>query len=281
MKIIFDKKILNYKGTLGNPNRIEEAYKFLKTKYKFIKPEKITDKPLVHSQELINQVREGSGNYFNPDSPSYPDIYTWAILALNSALTAQKLQGFSFIEPPGHHAGKDFFGGFCYFNNIAEAVYRSKLKTLIIDIDGHHGNGTQDIFQNNPDVFFISLHSYPNYPGTGLNLNPDSEENYLNYPLPENCGEKTYLEILKKAIALALKNKKFQPEQIAISAGFDTYKKDSLASLGLEKKSYYKIGKTLKQISKKTNSRIFAVLEGGYSEELGELIHEFLKGLGD
>ncbi|MFW6283661.1 MAG: histone deacetylase family protein, partial [Minisyncoccales bacterium] len=170
----------------------------------------------------------------------------------------------------GHHAGKDYLGGFCYFNNIAEAVAQSNLKTLIIDIDGHHGNGTQDIFEGNEKIFYISLHQTPNYPGTGLS----SDKNYLNYPLKRDCGEKIYLETLKKSISEALKI--FSPEQIAVSAGFDTYKGD-LASLGLEKGSYKKIAQIIRKTKEKTNSRIFAVLEGGYKENLGELIEIFVK----
>lgn len=270
MKIIFDEKILNYKGTLGNPERLIYAYEFLKNKYSFIKPDDKIKFPVVHTKELIQKIKER--NFFEPDSPAYENIFEWAMLAVNSAITAQKIQGFSLSEPPGHHAGKNFLGGFCYFNNLAEAVQRSKLKTLILDIDGHHGNGTQNIFENSEDVFYISLHRFPLYPGTGLK----SGKNFLNYPLPANCGEKIYLETLKKAIQKA--KKIFRFEQIAISAGFDTHQGD-LASLGLQEKSCYKIARVIKQLAKETNSQTFAVLEGGYTKQLGNLIHEFIKGL--
>jgi len=272
MKIIFHPKVLEYQGTLGNPQRLIHTHNFLKDKYKFIKPEIKIKQPIVHTKELIEKVKQR--NFFEPDSPAYENIYDYAILAINGAIKAQEIQGFSLIEPPGHHAGKNFLGGFCYFNNIAEAVQCSELKTLIIDIDGHHGNGTQDIFQNRKDVFYISLHRSPLYPGTGFS----SQNNILNYPLQADCGEKIYIETLKKSIQRALK--KFTPEQIAVSAGFDTYQGD-LASLGLTKESYFKIGKIIKQLSKQTNSKIFIVLEGGYTENLGELIEEFINGLED
>ncbi|MBU2562683.1 MAG: histone deacetylase [Nanoarchaeota archaeon] len=272
MKLIFDEKVLDYQGTLGFKQRLICAYEFLKHHHSFIKPEiKITE-PLVHTRELIKKVKER--NFFNPDSPAYENIYNYAILALNSAIKAQEIQGFSLLEPPGHHAGKNFLGGFCYFNNIAEAVKQSNLKTLIMDIDGHHGNGTQDIFENDPDVFYISLHRSPLYPGTGLN----SKNNILNLPLPADCGERIYLETLQKAIKKAQGNFKFK--QIAISAGFDTYQGD-LASLNLTKDSYRKIGKIIKKLSQKTNSRVFAVLEGGYTTNLGELIHEFTSSISE
>lgn len=270
MKLVFDKKVLSYKGTLGFPERMVYAYDFLKDKYLFVKPDVKIKEPEVHDKELIEKVKER--NFSDSDSPAYEDIYGRAILSLNSAVKAQEIQGFSLMEPPGHHAGKNFLGGFCYFNNIAEAVERSKIKTLILDIDGHHGNGTQDIFENSNNVFYTSLHRSPLYPGTGL----DSGKNFLNYPLPVDCKEKIYLEILKKAIQKTKEN--FSFKQIAVSMGFDTYQ-DDLASLGLEKNSYKKIGKMIKDLANETNSRIFAVLEGGYTKNLGYLIHNFILGL--
>ena len=132
MKIIFDKKILEFQGTLGNPKRMIYAHDFLKNKYSFVKPEIKTKNQIVHSKELIENVKKG--NFLNPDSPAYENIYDYALLSLNSAIKAQEIQGFSFMEPPEHHAGNNFLGGFCYFNNIAEAIKRSGLKTLILDM---------------------------------------------------------------------------------------------------------------------------------------------------
>ncbi len=272
MQIIFDKKVLKYQGTLGNPYRIIQAHEFLKDKYKFVKPLIKIKEPEVHTKELINKVKQR--DFVEPDSPAYKNIYDYAILAVNGSVKAQEIQGFSLIEPPGHHAGKNFLGGFCYFNNIAEAVQHSRLKTLILDIDGHHGNGTQDIFKGRKDVFYVSLHRSPLYPGTGI----ESGINFLNYPLPTDCGEKIYIKTLKRAIQKA--KEKFEFEQIAVSVGFDTYQGD-LASLGLKEESYKKIGKIIKDLSKEINARVFAVLEGGYTPNLGELIHEFILGLSE
>ncbi|MFH1585829.1 MAG: histone deacetylase [archaeon] len=272
MQIVFDKKILDYKGTLGNPRRMIPAYEFLKDKYNFVKPEISVKEPIVHSKKLIDNVK--TGDFYDLDSPPRPGIYDLAMLALNSAITSQDIQGFSFMEPPGHHAGKDYLGGFCYFNNIAEAVERSKLKTLIIDIDGHHGNGTEDIFKGRKDIRFVSLHCSPCYPGTGRK----SKKNIFNYPLNPRCGEEKYLETFDKALEEATKN--FEFEQIAVSAGFDAYKGDHLGVfLGLEKETYYKIGKIIKELTEKNKARKFAVLEGGYSRDFGELIDEFVKGM--
>lgn len=272
MQIVFDESVLRYQGTLGNPQRLIPAYEFLQKKYSFIKPELKIKESIVHSKELIKAVKTGDKGHFSPDSPFREGIYEWAIQSVNGAIKAQKIQGFSLMEPPGHHAGSNFLGGFCYFNNIAEAVERSELKTLIIDIDGHHGNGTEDIFKGREDVFFISLHSSPNYPGTGFG----SGKNILNFPLPLNCGSEVYFETLKKALENA--KKIFKPEQVAVSAGFDTFKEDPLASLGLNEDDYYKIGEIIKELANENKAKRFAVLEGGYSRKLGILIHEFLKG---
>jgi acetoin utilization deacetylase AcuC-like enzyme len=272
MQIIFDKRSLDYQGTLGNPQRLVHAHNYLKQKYNFVRPELKIKEPIVHTKELIQKVK--SRNFFEPDSPAYENIYEYAMISINGAIKAQETQGFALIDPPGHHAGKNSLGGFCYFNNIAEAIQCSKLKTLILDIDGHHGNGTQDIFEGNKNIFYISLHQSPCYPGTGLT----SAKNYLNFPLPKDCGEEVFIKTLQKAIEIA--KTKLDFEQIAISAGFDTYEGD-LASLGLKKDSYYKIGKIIKQLGKETNSKIFTVLEGGYTEILGELIEELINGLGE
>lgn len=273
MQIVFDESVLEYQKTRGNPQRLVIAHEFLQKKYDFVKPELKVKEPIVHSKEMIEAIKSEDKSKFNPDSPVVEGIYDWAMLSLNSAIKAQEIQGFSFMEPPGHHSYKNRFGGFCYFNNIAEAVERSGLKTLIIDIDGHHGDGTEDIFTGNKDVFFISLHRKHIYPFSG-NV---SDRNILNCPLPYDCGSEVYFNTLEKAIQ---KSKRvFDAKQVAVSAGFDTYQGD-LASLGLKEGDYYKIGVIIKELIGEKKVRRFAVLEGGYNSKLGELIHEFISGFG-
>jgi acetoin utilization deacetylase AcuC-like enzyme len=176
------------------------------------------------------------------------------------------------MRPPGHHAGRygaalgAYTKGFCYINNIAVAVKHLDKPTLILDIDGHHGNGTQEIFHGDPKVVFISLHRYPHYPGTGAY----SEDNCLNFPLSADCGEAVYLKTLEEALRKVDMQK---IEVIAVSAGFDAYAGD-LASLGLTEKTYGRIGEILASFGKPT----FFVLEGGYvGENVGRCIDEMLK----
>ena len=278
MKIIFSPQCLKYEnpGHPESPLRVKLAYQFLKQKgLTFIEPApcKEEDVLAVHSQGLLDAVQ--SGQFSDADTPNLKGIFEHASLAAGSAIQAQEraLKGenaFSLMRPPGHHAGKDTLGGFFYFNNIAIAMKKALKKVkkgAFLDLDCHHGNGTQDIFLGNERVLYVSLHQSPLYPGTGL----ESEENCLNYPLPAGTDGKRYLATL----AQALKNiKAFDPELLGISLGFDTYREDPLTNFGLEIAAYRDIGALIKELS----IAGFGVLEGGYSQRLGECILEFLSG---
>jgi acetoin utilization deacetylase AcuC-like enzyme len=138
---------------------------------------------------------------------------------------------------------------------------------LILDVDGHHGNGTQEIFQGDEKVVYVSLHRYPHYPGTGTY----SEGNCLNFPLPADCGEQRYLETLDEALGMVDVGKF---EVVAVSTGFDTHLGD-LASLGLTENSYRKIGERIAALKKPA----FFLLEGGYvGEKNGNDIDQLLRG---
>ncbi|MFO8034561.1 MAG: histone deacetylase [Candidatus Bipolaricaulota bacterium] len=271
MDIIFSDQCLEYHaaGHPEGPGRVRMAQHYLeRLGYSFITPEpaKLEDLLLVHTKDHVRRVEDG--DFSDPDSPWYPKIHAYASLSAGGAILAQERSGFSLLRPPGHHAGPGFLGGFCYYNSIAVAVRRSELNTLIVDIDGHHGNGTEAVFSGDPRVTYISLHRMYNYPGTGH----QSQGNCLNYPLPPRCGKELYIETLERALAEA--GGGFQ--QLAISAGFDTYKDDPLASLGLEVDTLYDIGIVLGDISLPT----FCVLEGGYIPEImGPSIEMLITGL--
>jgi len=248
---------------------LQRAYEFLKDKYECLEPKPASEDDLlrVHTRSLIEAIK--NLDFYDPDCPRYPNIYEYAKLSAGAAMLAAKEKAFSLMRPPGHHAGRDRVAGFCYFNNIAIAVKSTNKKTLILDIDGHHGDGTQEIFLKDPNILYISLHSFPNYPGTGLY----SEANCYNYPLSAPCGDEKYLKTLDEALSRVDLNK---IEQIAVSAGFDAYFKDPLASLGLSTACYRQIGQRVAQLKRP----VFAVLEGGYCvEDLGPNIFELLQGL--
>jgi acetoin utilization deacetylase AcuC-like enzyme len=275
-KIVFSPKCLGY-GTwhVEGPQRVKLAHEFLMEKgYEFLEPEPATEEDLlrVHDADYLWNLKKGLAE--DSDTPAYDNIFEYARLSAGGALLAAKIGGFSLMRPPGHHAG--VFGaalgvytrGFCYLNNVAIAVKALGETTLILDVDGHHGNGTQEVFQGDSKVVYVSLHRHPHYPGTGAR----SEGNCLNFPLPGDVGEERYLETLDRALSMVEDVGRFG--MVAVSAGFDTHAGD-LASLGLSEHSYWEIGRRIAALGKPT----FFVLEGGYmGEKVGRDVDQLLRG---
>ena len=274
-KIVYSEKCLGY-GTwhIEGPQRVKIAHDILESKgYEIVKPQPASEDELlaVHDMEYLWNLRKGLVE--DPDTPAYDNIFEFARLSVGGALLASRIGGFSIMRPPGHHAGRNgaalgvYTRGFCYLNNLAVAVKESGKRTLILDVDGHHGNGTQEIFQGDKKVAYISLHQSPNYPGTGT----FTEGNCINFALPPNCGGKIYLETFEKALSMVNPDKF---ESVAVSAGFDTHLGD-LASLGLLEQDYFQLGRRIGQLKKQS----FFVLEGGYvGENVGVDIDSFLRG---
>jgi acetoin utilization deacetylase AcuC-like enzyme len=273
-KIIFSEKCLGYgQWHIEGPERVRKAAEVLKgLGYEFLEPEPASEDDLlrVHDTDYVWNVKKGLVD--DPDTPAYDNIFEFARFSAGGAILAAKVGGFSIMRPPGHHAGRNgvalgaYTQGFCYFNNIAVAVKHLDRRTLILDIDGHHGNGTQEIFLGDKKVTYVSLHRHPNYPGTGV----VSEANCLNFPLPPDCGDEVHIKTLDKALSL-VDVERF--EVVAVSAGFDSHVGD-LASLGLTEKGYREIGKRIARLKKYT----FFVLEGGYQgESVGKDINTLLK----
>lgn len=277
MKIIFSLKCLEYSQFQHpeSPERVRKAYDFLKSEgYEFIEPEFAPEEDLlrVHTSSYIEKFKRGEF-LGDEDTPAYPNIYEYARLSAGGAILAAREKGFSLMRPPGHHAGRNGIAleaptlGFCYFNNIAIAIKSLGLPALVVDIDGHHGNGTQEIFLGDKEVTFISLHRGGIYSYTGF----VSEANCLNFPLSEDTSDRIYMETLDTALRqVDLRNIKV----VGISAGFDAHQGD-LASLGLSSQCYFEIGRRIKELELPT----FAVLEGGYGKHLGPDIHQLIQGL--
>ena len=261
--IVYSEKCLGYGSWhVEGPTRVRRAQEVLCAKgYEFLEPHPASEEDLfgVHDAEYIWNLKKGLVD--DSDTPAYENIFEFAKLSAGAACLAAKVKGFSLSRPPGHHAGRNGAAlgaatrGFCYINNIAVAVKNLDVPTLILDIDGHHGNGTQEIFGGDPKAWYVSVHRHPHYPGTGKG----TEGNCVNFTLPADCGEHVYLETLNKALG-EVDKKKF--EVVAVSAGFDTHNGD-LASLGLTETSYRKIGNKIASLGKPT----FFVLEGGYHGE--------------
>ncbi len=259
-RIVYSDKCLGY-GTwhVEGPQRIKIAKDILNARgYEFVEPEPATEDQImsVHDVEYIWNVKKGLVE--DNDTPAYDNIFEFRKAFSWRCILASQINGFSLTRPPGHHVGRYgaalgvYTRGFCYLNNIAIAVKELDKPTLILDIDGHHGNGTQEVFQGDPKVSYVSIHQSPNYPGTGAL----TEGNCINFGLPSNCGEDVYLSTLDKALGMVDLDKF---EVLAVSVGCDTHLGD-LASLALNEKSFYQIGQRIAKLGKST----FFVFEGGY-----------------
>lgn len=234
---------------------------------------------LVHSPDYISQIK----NYCETGS-SIAEVklsatsYKAACLAVGLTVHASQTGDFAVVRPPGHHAHQNKASGFCLFNNVAiaaEKLANEGKKVFILDIDGHHGDGTQSIFYDRKDVFYCSIHQQNTYPYTGTFLEIGKGEGLgytLNLPIPENSGEREFLKAVFKAIETGMK---FEPDVVAISAGFDGYRKDRLLDLKFSLHAFYECGYRLSKAFK----NIFAVLEGGYHEDLRECVDIFVEGI--
>jgi acetoin utilization deacetylase AcuC-like enzyme len=177
------------------------------------------------------------------------------------------------MRPPGHHALRDRAMGFCYLGNIAiaalEAVATGAQRVAVFDFDVHHGNGTEAILLDQPGVAAFSIHRHPFYPDTGV---ANAGKNCFNYPVPPDVLREAYRATLARALADL---KHFQPDLIAVSAGFDAYVRDPLGGGILELEDFHWLGRSLRSFG----VPMFSVLEGGYSRDLPELIFAYLKGV--
>jgi acetoin utilization deacetylase AcuC-like enzyme len=176
------------------------------------------------------------------------------------------------MRPPGHHAARDRVMGFCYLNSIAIAVLEAKAtgakRIAVFDFDVHHGNGTEAILLNEPGIEVFSINQHPCYPGTGTT---NVGRNCFNYPVAPGAPRGTW----RAALTHALDDlKHFQPELVAVSAGFDAYVHDPLAEGSLLAEDFYWLGQSLRAFG----VPFFSLLEGGYSNDLPELIFAYLKG---
>jgi acetoin utilization deacetylase AcuC-like enzyme len=282
VKIIFSPECADYEspGHPESPQRVRAASALLKTvlRHQFVpaKPCEEADVLRVHARRLVDEVKKGE--FYEPDTPALPGMYQHALRSAGAAIQAAESAwkgepAFSMMRPPGHHACRDRLMGFCYFNNVAIALAKlleakdGPKRVAIVDFDCHHGNGTEDVFRGAKNVLYVSLHQSPCYPGTGLR----SEANALNYPLPPHTNGPAFLKVFDGALEEV---RKFQPELLAVSAGFDAYEGDPITHMSLSIETFCEIGKRLAALK----LRMFAALEGGYSADLPKCIEAFLDG---
>ena len=234
---------------------------------------------LIHTEKYKEQIRNACFDHERLAEVNLtPDSYNAAISAVGLSIMASEQGDFAAIRPPGHHAGRESFSGFCFFNNVAIAaqylVNKGK-RVFVFDFDGHHGDGTQSIFYDTDQVFYSSIHqafTYP-YSGSAAETGIGEGEGYtLNIPIMPGAGDKAFLQALDIVIARA---HQFEPDVVAVSAGFDGYDKDLLLGLKYSTKGFYECGFRLRRAF----SQLFAVLEGGYHTELRECTAAFVSGV--
>jgi acetoin utilization deacetylase AcuC-like enzyme len=239
----------------------------------------------VHEDSYVKRVeamckREGAG-MLGLDTPLCKDSYEIALLSAGGAIKAvdevmdmgnNVKYVFALIRPPGHHATPNRGMGFCIFNNIAIVAEHLKReygikRILIADWDVHHGNGTQEIFYDDPSVLYFSVHQYPFYPGTGWideTGRGEGEGFTVNVPLPANVGNEGYLYALKNILVPIAMD--FSPEFVLVSAGFDAHVADPLAGMTVTSDGFGLFTDLMGVIAKKNaKERIVLLLEGGYN----------------
>jgi acetoin utilization deacetylase AcuC-like enzyme len=244
----------------------------------------INDLELVHEPDYIQLVKKtcasGGGLLDLGDTTVSPKSFETALFAVGGALKAVNLvmtgrfkNAFALVRPPGHHAGPYYAMGFCLFNNIAIAAthllkQRSIERILILDIDAHHGNATQEIFYNTDKVLYISLHQDPTgFPGTGFTDETGKERGTgytVNIPFPFGIDDEVYLKAVRD-IAVPI-TQQYEPQFILLSVGFDGHYTDPVAELSLSASSYIEtFSHMLNLASKFCRGKLVAILEGGYS----------------
>jgi acetoin utilization deacetylase AcuC-like enzyme len=280
MIIFHDPRCVDYSrpGYPERPARIIRAVPVLKERHpawEWRKPRLVDAATLLraHSREHLARIRNATHD-FDADTPAYPGIFEHAARAAGAAVDValgamSGHRSFSLMRPPGHHATRDRAMGFCYFNNIAiaalDALENGAKHVAIWDFDAHHGNGTEEIVAKNPGIVFASVHQYPGYPGTGTR----SFGNIHNFQVGPLTPRSEHVADARSALEKAIELK---PDLLLVSAGFDACSGDPITKMTLEPDDFATFGSWLNEITIPTG----AILEGGYSDALPELIDSFL-----
>lgn len=246
--------------------------------------------PLGYIQNLFQKAPSTGLYHIDPDTAMCPHTLTAALHAAGAGILATDLvmkgeieNAFCAVRPPGHHAEREQAMGFCFFNNIAVAAAHALevhglKRVAIIDFDVHHGNGTEDIFANDPRVMMVSIYQHPFYPYK--DSNPQAP-NMVNIPVPAGTRGDLFRQIVMEKWLPALEA--FRPEALFISAGFDAHYEDDMGSLGFVEADYIWVTEQLRKLAQNCgHNRIISMLEGGYVQSaLGRSVVAHIKALAD
>jgi acetoin utilization deacetylase AcuC-like enzyme len=282
MTVIYHEDYLKQTQTYGHPECPERLTSILSyldanvTDLEYVNPQPATIEDIqeVHSSDHLEFLRDFGEGHMDMDSYVWPHTFEMAMLAAGGALRAITFEkgesSFALLRPPGHHATRHHGGGFCYINNIAVAASSLLAKTekvAIVDVDVHHGNGTNDIFLDSDRVLFLSTHQWGIYPGTGPaeQVGEGKGEGYtVNIPLSSGSGDATFIEAYRKIAKPILEQ--YEPNALLVSLGLDAHYLDPLASLTLSSRGFMEILFLLKDIANRLcEGRIAFFLEGGYN----------------
>ena len=274
----------------GHPERPERAHVFDAVAAEWrdkggrlLQPRAVTREELerVHDSAYLDRIAASDGQavMLDPDTFTSPDSFHVAQLAAGAAVQAaahaldENEPAFALVRPPGHHAERDRAMGFCLYNNVAVAaaamLHRGLQRIAVVDIDVHHGNGTQWIFYDDPRVLYVSTHQYPFYPGTGAadEIGTGKGKGFtVNVPMEAGCDDGDY-GLVYGAIVEPVVDE-FAPELLIVSAGFDAHERDPLASMRLTTSGFGKIVAGLRDVAGR-HGALALVTEGGY--DLGAL----------
>ncbi len=249
----------------------------------------------VHDDGLIAAIERARGRVaaLDPDTRTSAGSVEAAELAAGSTIElatrvakGEAPPGIALVRPPGHHATRDRAMGFCLLNNVAIATEALRAQGLaerivIYDFDVHHGNGTESIFYEDPNVLYLSTHQWPFYPGTGPKEATGvgkGEGATLNVPLPEGTDDETLLEVSRSVLIPAAES--FSPDFVILSAGFDPFYDDPLGGFRITERGFRELGLLWRDLAeRRTGGKIAAALEGGYDlDGLGRSVVELLDG---
>src|SRR6266702_5530373 len=281
--LVYDPRFLDHVASpfhVERPDRLRSIVSHLETAGLFTDVEQAPpatrpEVKRVHRDSYLESFENLGEGLLDPETAVHPGTFDLALLAAGAVLHGTRSAArtgrptVALVRPPGHHAGPDYGGGFCYLNNVAVAAadqVASGRRVAILDYDAHHGNGTNDIFASSASVLYVSTHEYGIYPGTGPaeDVGVDDGRGFtVNVPLSAGCGDASFLLADEAIIEPILEE--FRPDVVVMSLGVDAHYRDPLTSLTLSSPGYVElVSRAADAASRLCGNRITIALEGGY-----------------